>query len=269
MRLAPLLVLLACGESEPLCPSDEAVLATVGSESLTCADAGAARSYIEVLAARDVPKGDRERLFEAVKLRFEADAAGTRADLDAARTAAAELSSGTGLAVAEKRSRAVYAAHKRKGPLMGVDDVVLSTMSRTTQKWSKDDTTELAMTELDVEGWLFYASLCREVQGGTPLKLSIADRVPAYQVVGDLFEGGTAEEQIALAAMGPFWADVKGRWAGASYEQQQAWISAAPLPPPMTGSSLGYFEAVMAQPPSKHAAALHDKLGPLSIKGAQ
>ncbi|TNE85806.1 MAG: hypothetical protein EP330_24530 [Deltaproteobacteria bacterium] len=263
------LALLGCGKEEPLCPDDAAILASADGQELSCGTADAANDYIRVLSARAVSKSDRERVYAALKARFEADASGTLADLAAARSEADGLAAAKGLDAAERRASLVYQAFKRQGPLMGTDDVIVSTMARTAQLWASDDETQLAMTELDVEGWLKYASLCREVQGGGPLKLSIADRVPAYQVVEDLFKAGPREQQIALAAMGPFWPHVKAQWAAASYEQQQAWIQAAPLPPPMTASSLGYFEAVLAESPASHAALLHDKIGPFQIRDAE
>lgn len=262
-----LLALFGCAEEEPLCPEATTVLATSGSDSLACGTADAALDYIEVLAAREVPKADRERVYATLKTRFEADSKGTAADLVDARTKADELSAARGLEAAEGRAAQVYKAFKRQGPLMGTDDVVVSTFARTAQKWASDDETQLALTELDVEGWLYYASLCREVQGAGPLKLSIADRVPAYTVVEDIFKAGSREEQIALAATGPFWSEVKLKWAAASYDEQQAWIGSAPLPPPMTSSSLGYFQAVMEAKPSHHARVLHEKLGPLKMTG--
>lgn len=260
------LFLFACSEDEPLCPTPETVLASSPGSELTCATADRAADFVEVLAVRSISKADRELFYAALQIRFEGDAAGTLADLEQASAQAELLSTLTGFEAAELRSKAVYAAFKRRGPLMGTDDVVVSTVARTAQQWTKDDETELALTELDVEGWLFYASLCREAQGGSPLRLSVADRVPAYQVVNDAFDSGSREEQIALASMGPFWKHVKESWAMASYDEQQAWIAAAPLPPPMTASSLGYFEAVFAKPASEHAVALHTALGPLVIK---
>jgi hypothetical protein len=264
--LAVVLLGTGCGKSEPLCPSPDVVLATSASSSLSCGEADTANAFIAVLASREVPSIDREKVYATLRERFIADPSGTEADLRAAGQATAEVREAVGLEAAERRAHLVYNTFKRRGPLVATDDALVTTLSRTTKLWVSDDETELALTERDIEGWLKYGSLCREVQGGGPLKLSIADRVPSYQVVEGLFRSGRREQQVALAAMGPFWPQIKARWAAASYEEQQAWIASAPLPPPMTASSLGYFEAVLEQPPVLHAQRLHAALGPLAIR---
>ena len=267
--LPALTLLVACGGEEPLCKADGAQVAAVGTRALTCEEADAALDYIAVIAARSVPSADKQTVYRALGERFTRDPEGTLADLAEARDATAELMRLTGIEAAERRAQRVFESAKGRGPLVGVADGVRSTLDRTARLWVSDEETGLAITELDVEGWLFYGSLCREVQGAGPLKLSIADRVPAYRVVEDQFRDGERAQQVTIAAMGPFWLDVKDRWRAASYDTQQRWISSAPLPPPMTASSLGYFEAVMGQPAEAHARALHGVLGPLRLKGAQ
>ena len=74
-----------------------------------------------------------------------------------------------------------------------------------------------------------------------------------------------AAGKIALTAVGPFWSDVRARWAADSYEEQQAWIRAAPLPPPMTATSIGYVEALTDGDVVAHVRALHERLGPLRL----
>jgi len=81
------------------------------------------------------------------------------------------------------------------------------------------------------------------------------------------FRQAEPADQIALVAIGPFWQGIAARWQAASYEQQQAWARAAPLPPPMTASSLVYAEAVFDLPLARSAATLHEHLGPLRLDG--
>ena len=75
--------------------------------------------------------------------------------------------------------------------------------------------------------------------------------------------GGSA---AALAAFGPIWPDVRDRWQGADYEKQQAWIQAAPRPPKLDASSLGYLEAVLEGDLTGHAKVLHAQLGPFHFR---
>jgi hypothetical protein len=65
-----------------------------------------------------------------------------------------------------------------------------------------------------------------------------------------------------MSAVGGWWSQVRESWARASYDEQRAWIAAAPLPPPMTATSLGYAEAVFDGDVALHARVLAEKLGP-------
>ncbi|HMV67022.1 MAG TPA: hypothetical protein PKA64_09240, partial [Myxococcota bacterium] len=134
--------------------------------------------------------------------------------------------------------------------------------------WSHDDAERLSLTEMDIEGWVRLASLCREVQGGPPLRVSIADRVELYHVARDRFTTGSPADRRALVAVGPYWSQVRNVWKAAAAERQQAWISRAPLPPPMTTESSGYFKAVLGGDVEGLVRSVYDVLGPFRMDGA-
>ena len=81
----------------------------------------------------------------------------------------------------------------------------------------------------------------------------------------DRFEAGSRDERLALVSLGPFWGQIQERWQAVPYERQQKWIAAAPLPPPMTATSLGYLQAVVEGSVVQHVASVHDVLGPFSL----
>jgi hypothetical protein len=81
----------------------------------------------------------------------------------------------------------------------------------------------------------------------------------------DRFSTGSRADKVAIAALGPIWGSVKERWQSASYDQQQAWIAAAPLPPPMTATSLGYADAIFAGDVARHVQVLNEVLGPFHV----
>ena len=122
----------------------------------------------------------------------------------------------------------------------------------------------VALTEADVEAWINYASLCREVQGGTPLRISVAARVGVYRDIRTRFETATAAEQVAMASLGATWPQVERAWRLADYEGQQAWIAAAPLPGPMTGRSGDYARTIVQGDVTGHVQALEVHFGPFT-----
>lgn len=266
--LAALLALIGCGPRVD-CSAEGAVLAKTDAGALSCDDGEQVVDYIELLAARPVPRADADRVLAAVATRFRADPAGTRtwiADMVGDGNALAKR---TGLDGAEARSQQVWAAARGKGRIVAADEDVWNVQTRALSIWTSDDAEQLALTESDVEGWIRYASLCREAQGGSVLLISVADRVTAYNDVIERFETSDRATRVALGAMGPYWEQVRDAWKSATYEEQRAWISAAPLPPPMTATSLGYAEAVFDSNVSLHAQTLQDVLGPFSIGGRE
>jgi hypothetical protein len=246
------------------CEAPDQVLAESSGDTLSCADVTHVQGWIELLAGRPLQHNGRERLPRLLVDRFEGDAAGTRALIASVRERGAKLESTTRMKGGWARSEAVWEA-KTGRSLITEDDPLWNLQSDALSVWAWDDDSKLALTEADVEGWITYASLCRQVQGGGVLKISVADRVTAYRMVIDRFEYGDRNEKLALVAIGPFWHQIKERWQASPYERQQAWIGAAPLPPPMTSSSLGYLEAILQGDVAKHAATLHDVLGPFSL----
>jgi hypothetical protein len=141
----------------------------------------------------------------------------------------------------------------------------VNVLERALAPWSTDTEHKLLLTEMDIEGWIKYASLCREIQGGSPLTLSVADRVVLYRQIVSAFEGKSREEQLSVLSMGPIWPSMQERWPGVTYEIQQAWVEAAPLPGPMTATSLGYSGAVFDEDLRSHALALHSAMGRLPL----
>lgn len=264
LALAMIAALSGCS-SAPTCASPEDPAATAGGDVLTCSDAGDVLDYIELLAGRAVSRADRSAGLGAVAARFTADPAGTRKWIDEVRDVGRVLAERTGMAAAEARSTLVWHADHGDDLITADDGALWSVQRRALAVWAKDDDEKLAVTESDLEAWIRYASLCREVQGGGVLRISVADRVTVYRVLIDRFNEGDRQTEIAAAAFGPVWPQVDARWKAASYERQQEWIAAAPLPPPMTATSLGYAEAVFGPDLWRHALVLHDVLGPFSI----
>ncbi len=257
--------LLGCGPKVD-CADPASPLAEVDGQVLTCAEGAEIVEWMQILGGRPLPaRGDGELAQAAVAMGFVADPAATRGWMGAVRERGAALAVRTGLDAAEARSREVWLADRGEG-LVGPDDGWLwNLQQRTLSVWTKDDEEQLALTESDLEGWIRYASLCREAQGGGVVRVSVADRVTVYQMLIDRFDAADRANQVALASLGPVWPQVVDAWAAAPYEQQQAWIAAAPLPPPMTATSLAYVGAVFEGDLVRHARALQEVLGPFSV----
>lgn len=269
MRFLPLLigVLSSCSTftSTPSCDSPDTVLVS-GDDPLTCATAAEAVAYARLLAGRPVFAADRGRVLSGVIAHYKADPADTKADLATVAELVKALEDTPGLAAAELRSTRAWEALNGQGPLDAASYPEVDTVLRgRIAVWASDAQAKLVLTEADIEGWISFASLCREVQAGGPLKLSIANRELLYRDVADRFEGAARGEQIGMVGVGAFWPDIANRWKLASYEEQQAWITSATLPPPMTATSLGYAAGVYELPFAKHAEGLHTHFGPLRL----
>jgi hypothetical protein len=264
--LTLVLVLLGCGGGVR-CDDPAQVVTEAGGQALTCAEATPVADYVEALAGRPLVAGDEGLVVGAVGERFAADPAGTRAWLGDVSAALADLRGRHGLDLAEVRSGRVWAAQAGQDLVRRSDGGAWNVQDRALSVWTKDDGERLALTEADIEAWIRYASLCREVQGGEPLRVSVADRVTVYQIVMDRFSAGDRATKVALSGFGPHWAAVKDAWQAASYEVQQRWIAAAPLPPPMTATSKAYLEAVIAGDLPRHVEILDEQLGPFRIDG--
>ncbi len=254
-----------CGPGARPCDTPEATLAE--GSSVTCAEVQPIVDLTRVLAARPLQDGQRRGLYDAL-----AAAAVDRPDAlrERAKVAAATLQpmvEASGFRAATLRSQAIAHLHRADGalPTEGWAEAAAQTLAAVAV-WERAE--DQVLTEVDIEGLLRLASLCREAQGGTPLRISIADRVSLYQLVRDRFRSGDASQRSAMLSVGPFWPDIRIGWQMASYEVQQRWIASAPLPPPMVTDSAGYVAAVLDGDLAGIVLALHDALGTLKLDGA-
>lgn len=258
------MLLAGCGGSKTVvCETPDEVLSEQGDATLTCADTDGVTDWIELLAARTIGERQSVLVRSDWTSRFSADASSTRAALSALSTQTTTLRASTGMAATESRAQAVWQAVSGETPLGGADSSSVDVLRRALAPWATDTEHRLILSEMDIEGWIKYASLCREIQGGSPLTLSVSDRVILYREVVDAFEGHTRDEQLAVLSMGPIWPSLQERWPGVTYEIQQQWVEAAPLPGPMTATSLAYASEVLSADLSAHARALHNAMGQL------
>lgn len=234
-------------------------------DDLLCADIDGVTAWVELLASRSIGEREVELLRADWSRRFRDDAAATRTALSELGTARDTLGSRMGTAATTERAEAVYSALHDGTALGEPDSRSVDVLRRAVNPWATDEANRLVLSEMDVEGWLKYASLCREVQGADPLRLSVSDRVVLYHAVVDHFEGHTRDEQLAVLSMGPIWPSLKAIWPQVSYDQQQRWVEVAPLPPPMRATSLGYAEVLLDSDLSLHAEALHGGMGQLPL----
>ena len=241
------------------------MLASANGADVRCGESQAVVDWIEMLAGRDLTAGDVPVVHRAVATAWESDPVGTRRWLAEIGTAESALAAGTDLAGAEARAEAVYAASNGGSPVAIHHPALASVQKRALAVWTQHGADRLALTEADFEGWIRYASLCREAQGASALRISVADRVAVYTMLTDRFATGTREERIAMSAIGGYWPQIREAWKSASYDQQRGWIAAAPLPPPMTATSLGYAEAVFNGDVISHARVAIEHLGPFRV----
>jgi hypothetical protein len=249
----------------PECPAPETVISGAGDDALTCADVLTVRDYSEVLALRPTTPADRRSIVFGLLDGYTADPIGTRAAVDRAGEVLSGLRSEVGAGAAEHRGSAAWSEVNGEGPLSANEKLRTVVVERLSV-WFDDDEARLVLTEHDVEGWIRYASLCREAQGGGPLRVSMSDRVEVYRMLVDRYRAEPREGRLAILAVGAHWGGVRERWKAASYEQQQQWIARAPLPPPMSATSLGYIETLFNGDLGAHAAALHEVLGPMPLQ---
>ena len=264
--IALAILLIGCGGSVD-CADPATVAAQQGELVLTCEQASTVGDYVEAIAGRPLVSGDDGLVVSAVARRFSADPAGTLAWVESVRAALVDLQSRAGLDLAEARSGRAWAAQAGLDLVRSTDGDAWNVQDRALSIWTQDDEERLALTEADIEAWIRYASLCREVQGGDTLRISVADRVTVYRILMDRFDAGDRATQVALSGFGPHWNLIRDAWQAAPYEVQQAWVAAAPLPPPMTATSKAYLEALIAGDLPGHVQALNDTLGPFHLGG--
>ena len=226
---------------------------------LTCAASADLGRYARVLSGR---APDPDHITEALAAAFVDDPAGTLHQVSSTRAELLAFEAAQGLVAAELRSTRAWELTHGAGPLTGrAGAAVIGGMS----VWEADDAERLVLTEADIEGWIRYASLCREVQGGKPLRLSIVNRVPVYAQARERFIAADRGGKVAMTAIGPFWGTVETAWQSAAYEDQQRWAKRAPLPPPMNASAMGYLETLLAGDLTQHAEVLHQAFGPMPL----
>ena len=269
MSVRPLLLAflwgLGCGSAPAItCDSEEEVAVTSGDRALYCASLITARRYVEATSGRALPDRERERLMGALATLWASDPPMAEAWFATSAAYLTELEGLSGAQQARRRSELAYRAVTGDGVFAEVEPM-FGIHKRSIAVWSRDVDLGLVLSESDIEGWIFYASLCREVQTAGPLRLSVADRVSVYRSVQERFDTADLDDKIALLSMGPYWRSVKDHWGAASFEAQQSWIQAAPLPPRMVATSLGYFDAIVQGPVRQHVAALVDTVGPFRL----
>ncbi|MEO0606305.1 MAG: hypothetical protein AAF211_33055 [Myxococcota bacterium] len=256
--------LLGCGGPSVDCAAPTDVLATVQNARLTCRRADWLVEYWELLRAAPLSAGDRRLVRKALVQRFGNDPSGTTGLLDRVRTAGSALASQWGSEATRARSTAIYDALHGTGVVSG-DGELGRLQARLLPVWGESKGARLVLTEADVEGWIRYASLCREIQGGTALRISVADRVSAYRVIRERFAGATTVEQAAMAALGAAWPQIEQGWLSADYAAQQGFAGVAPLPGPLETNSIGYLAEIVGGDVTGHVAALETHFGPFTV----
>lgn len=259
----------ACSSKPPPdCSNRQTILAEKDGAQLSCDVAFKATGVLTLLAGRSPRPIDNQRMTKILRDRWLEDPVKMEDWTGEVDTLWNELWGATGMEGAEKRGHHVWQAQAEKGPMSTGDPDLGNIFAHTMSIWSSSDAEELALTEMDIEGWIFYSSLCREVQGAGPLNLSVSDRVVLYRLLCQRFKEGDRRQKVAYLAMGPYWRNIRSRWQSATYEEQQDWIAKAPLPPPMTETSLGYALTLLKGDLATHADVLHNVLGPFAMRTA-
>jgi hypothetical protein len=249
-------------EPELLCLGDDELLI----EGVSCEEAAAAIRYGELLAARHLQRAPRAKILADLRDHTLVAPEEVHAHLASAAQVVARIGQLSGLLAAQARSQEAWAVVSGDGVFPGeIYPTASLVMTREIAAWTRNDEHQLVLTEMDVEGWIQYASLCREVQGGGPVVLSMASRVSIYRELKVRFDALDRDGQLAMVAVGPFWTSVQLRWSAATYSKQQAWIDASPLPPPMKATSLAYISAIVEGDVQRHVGVLHEILGPLEM----
>jgi hypothetical protein len=261
--------LLSCswfGGSSVDCVDGEQVLAQSDGTELRCEQLEPVLDLIDLIAGRPMDRARRGKVLGGARANWQAAPAASAQWLLDVQRIREEFDVLRGREAAKRRMALLHEWRSGSG-VFGEESIVSSVLWKHVVIWGEDPTDQTMLTEMDVEGWLFFASLCREAQGGSPLRISIADRLTAYRMIEERYQGSSTRERQALVGIGPFWGPIRRTWKRATYEEQQSWIQIAPLPPPMTGTSLAYLEAVLEGPIVDLVETLHVQLGPLALTG--
>lgn len=257
-----------CGGPAPCAAGGSGVLASRGDEALGCDAAAAVPEWARRVAGRRAHAADRSAMLTELADEFLVEPDRARARIAAAKAFVDELDGLTGTAAAERRATEGFAVVAGESPITAGREALGTLTLNAMSVWAKDPTERLVLTEVDIEGWMRFASLCRELQSAPPLRVSIADRVTVYKLVVEAFARAPRAGKIGLVALGGSWPELEQRWPAVSYEQQQRWATRAPLPPPMEATSLAYVEALAATDPAGMASALFAGVGDLPQRPA-
>ena len=264
--LVALAALTACaGDTSPRCTSSEQVLASVDGVQMTCADAERVSNYRHWLAQKPSTDEQRGRLVANLVKWFEREPVEASAWWSELSEQLAARQRPTGLEGALVHASALYEVNKGRNLWARADGEVRGNSAQSLLIWATNDDAKMALSEPAIEAWIRYVSLCRQVQGGGSLNLSVSDRAKIYGAFKERFLNGEAPEREAVVGFGPYWPEMEAAWQSARYSEQQRWIAEAPLPPPVTSTSLGYVEWFLDHGRLKEHVVTFDRvLGPLS-----
>lgn len=240
------------------CSSDETVFA----DGLTCGRAKAPSRYLRVLAGRPLPAGSTAAALGTVAGKGPAD---RNAWLDDLSERGRTLEAAHGLEAMELRSTEIARLLAGQGPITEANADLWNLVPQAVSIRARDDQEGLVLTELDIEGWIYFASLAHEIRGGGPLTVSIADKGAIYDVAVKRFQQADRAEQVALVGLGAVWTQVIDAWKAAPYEQQQRFIQRARLPE-AGATPAAWIEAVLEGDVVTNAHALHEVLGPFTLR---
>jgi len=263
-----LAALTACGgDTSPRCASPEQVLASVDGAQMACADVERVANYRHWMMQQRVSDAQTAELLSVLVRWFEREPAQASTWLSDLSEQLAVRQRATGMEGALVHASALYEVNKGVDLWERADDSVRSNSAQSLLIWASDGEAQRVLTEPAIEAWIRYISLCRQVQGGGSLNLSVSDRAKIYGVFKDRFLNGDASEREATVGFGPYWPEMEAAWQAARYTKQQQWIAEAPLPPPVTSTSLGYVEWFLDHGRLKdHVVTFHRVLGPLSTE---
>lgn len=263
-----LAMLAACGGVTSYdCSDPEKVLASVEGEQMACSDVERVLDYRRWLTQGRVNGAESTELTSSLVRWFEREPKRAGVWWSELSQVLLTRQTSTGLDGALVHASALYEANKGTGLWERADDNVRSKTRDALLIWAVDHTTQRALTEPAIEAWIRYISLCRQVQGGGSLNLSVSDRAKIYGVFKERFLNGDPSEREAAVGFGPYWPEMETAWQSARYSKQQQWIGEAPLPPPVTSTSLGYVEWFLDHGRLKeHVTTFHRILGPLSTE---
>lgn len=241
-------------------------MAQSDSGHLQCGQVEPLLELIDLSAGRPMDGTNRGQVFKAARSAWLKDPAAVERWLAEVGGVRLEFRDLRGAEAASRRTALLH-AWASGGGVFGGESPVSSILWKHVAIRAEDPADKTVLTEMDVEGWLYFASLCREAQGGNSLQISIADKLTAYRMIEERYQRSSTRERQAMSRIGPFWGPIRRTWKRATYEEQQSWIQIAPLPPPMTGTSLAYLEAVIEGPIVGLVDTLHLQLGPFELTG--